>query len=379
MRTNAFRNWIFKLHRTLGLVIGLVAIVVGLTGSALVFQHEMNDFLMHHQVGRIVPTGDRLDPDTVLERVKANYAAQPEVKFERVYLPAQLTDPYKVAFTSPTNGWSEIIVHPYTGAILKSQPWDTSFFGIVYRLHYALLFDQIGTTIVGVIALLMCILTITGIVLWPGWRKLLAGFKIKWAAHPKRISFDLHKVTGILAAVFLFLAFFTGFCWNFYDFTKPLIYAATLTPVPKDPVSQVVVGKAPIKLHEVLKRADAALPGTSTVSILLPEKPEGAFTVRKRFPGEVEHWGRSEVAIDQYSGAVLQVSDKHKLALGDAVMDAFAPLHYGTFGGLPTRIFYVFVGLAPLILGITGFVMWWYRWRRKKGDRIHQRTLLQSR
>ncbi|WP_298908692.1 PepSY domain-containing protein [uncultured Nostoc sp.] len=45
------------------------------------------------------------------------------------------------------------------------------------------------------------------------------------------------------------------------------------------------------------------------------------------------------------------------------MLNSFPPLHYGTFGGLPTRILYVFVGLAPLILFITGFGMWRYRKR----------------
>ncbi|MEH2463939.1 PepSY-associated TM helix domain-containing protein [Nostoc sp.] len=39
------------------------------------------------------------------------------------------------------------------------------------------------------------------------------------------------------------------------------------------------------------------------------------------------------------------------------VLNSFEPLHYGTFGGILTRILYVFVGLAPLILFITGFVI----------------------
>ncbi|MEH2244574.1 PepSY-associated TM helix domain-containing protein [Nostoc sp.] len=37
-------------------------------------------------------------------------------------------------------------------------------------------------------------------------------------------------------------------------------------------------------------------------------------------------------------------------------------MHFGTFGGFPTRILHVFVGLAPLILFVTGFVIWWYRY-----------------
>ncbi|WP_322505644.1 hypothetical protein [Chroococcidiopsis cubana] len=36
----------------------------------------------------------------------------------------------------------------------------------------------------------------------------MAGFKIKWNAHPKRVSFDIHKVAGIVTAIFLFLTFY---------------------------------------------------------------------------------------------------------------------------------------------------------------------------
>ena len=59
----------------------------------------------------------------------------------------------------------------------------------------------------------------------------------------------------------------------------------------------------------------------------------------------------------------MQVDNALKPLLGDRILNSFNPLHYGTFGGLPTRILYVFVGLVPLILFITGFVMWQYRKR----------------
>lgn len=49
--------------------------------------------------------------------------------------------------------------------------------------------------------------------------------------------------------------------------------------------------------------------------------------------------------------------------MGDCILNTFTPIHYETFGGLPTRILYVFVGLSPTILFITGLVM--YRLRRR--------------
>ena len=116
----------------------------------------------------------------------------------------------------------------------------------------------------------------------------------------------------------------------------------------------------------MLQRADAALPGAKTTYISFPTTPESVFMVGKQFPEEKEVW-RSRVYLDRYTGEVLQVRNSRLLSLGDQVVDFFNPLHYGTFGGLPTRVLYVFVGLAPTILMITGFVMWQYRCRVKPG------------
>jgi uncharacterized iron-regulated membrane protein len=58
-----------------------------------------------------------------------------------------------------------------------------------------------------------------------------------------------------------------------------------------------------------------------------------------------------------YSGKVLQVQDGLNLSRADAIFSFFTPIHYGTFWGVITRILYMFVGLAPLVLLITGAKM----------------------
>ncbi|MCC5626314.1 PepSY domain-containing protein [Nostoc sp. CHAB 5715] len=65
-----------------------------------------------------------------------------------------------------------------------------------------------------------------------------------------------------------------------------------------------------------------------------------------------------------------------KSSLGDRVLNSFTPLHYGTFLGLTSRILYVFVGLTPLILFITGFVMWRDRYRTKSTTGFIKRSVL---
>ncbi|MBW4630845.1 MAG: PepSY domain-containing protein [Iphinoe sp. HA4291-MV1] len=375
MTSKTLRNFVFALHRYIGLGVGLFAIIIGLTGSLLVFHTEITDFQRHRQMGTITPQGEPLPIEMLLNTVKSTYANQPDALLQMLYLPAKPSEPANVVYGTKENDWIENYVNPYTGAILGNtlEPDPVQrFFKIVYKLHYALLAGNIGLKVVGIVGLLICILTITGVVLWPGWRKLIAGFKIKWNAHPKRVNFDIHKVVGIVAVVFLLFTFFTGFCWNFYEFTKPLIYAVTFSSKQAaQPVSQVISNQSRLKLKDQLNTVQAVLPGAMLRSIYFPVKPEDALRFRMKLPQEDVEYGNSNVYLDQYTGKVLRVDNGLKLSLGDRVLNSFVPLHYGTFGGLPTRILYVFVGLAPLILFVTGFVMYWYRDWTKPSRRDH--------
>ncbi|MEH2181768.1 PepSY-associated TM helix domain-containing protein [Nostoc sp.] len=253
-------------------------------------------------------------------------------------------------------------VNPYTGAILNSKrSLLQKIFSVMYPLHYTLLSGEIGRKFVGIVGLLFTILSITGIILWPGWRKLIAGFKIKWNAHPKRVNFDVHKVAGAIAGVFLVFSFFIGFCWNLSEFVNPIIYAITFS---NPAISVPIAGKLPLGLKDQLKIAQAALPNASLKYISIPDNPEDTFGFS---------FDLGDVSLDQHSGKV-QVSTMATASLGDRVLNSFGDLHYGTFWGLPSRIFYIFVGFAPLILFITGFVMWRYRYQAKtwKSDRSLQ-------
>ena len=355
------RNLAFTLHRYIGLAVGIILIIVGLTGSLLVFERELDDWAIQQRFGHVVAQEQRLSAATLVDNVKVAYAKHPDWQVGQVQmLPKQEFYTIRLNRTDDTQ-W-EVFVNPYTGVIMGDRQRETALFNRVLELHYALLVGNTGMIIVGIAAFLLVILSITGIVLWPGWRKLISGFKIKWLAHSKRVNFDIHKVAGIINAVFLTVIAFTGFCWNFYEYAEPAIYAATFTPKPPEVKSTLENGKPTLQLDEILRRSNAALPGATTTFINLPQKPNDVFEIYKKVPGDSEDFN-SYVKLDQFSGKVLYVQDSRTGRLGDRVLNSFTPLHYGTFGGLPTRILYVFVGLSPTILFITGFVMWRYRYR----------------
>ncbi len=369
------RNLVFQLHRYLGLLVGGILVIVGLTGSLLVFRPELDAQIIQQRFGTVTAQTQVLPVDQLVDTVKATYPNHPDWKVGQVDM---LPDHgfYTIRLNRPDETQWEVFVNPYTGKVIGDRQRETAFFNRILELHYALLSGDIGIIIVGIAALLLFILSLTGIVLWPGWRKLISGFRIKWKAHPKRLNYDLHKVAGIVTAVFLAIIALTGFCWNFYDQSYPVIYAATLTPKPPEVKSTVGKGKLPLSLGEALRQSELALPGAITTFINLPTTPDAVFEFYKKVPQESEAFN-SYVKVDQYSGKVLDVQDSRVAKLGDRVLNSFTPLHYGTFWGLPTRIFYLFVGLSPTLLLITGFVMW--RYRKQVKPTMTERGLAQLR
>jgi uncharacterized iron-regulated membrane protein len=358
----------FHTHRWLGLVAGILLCIAGLTGSLVVFQDQMHHWWYIQQFGAVIPTETRAAIPPIIERLKATYPSK-NFTLESLGFPEGDQDPYVAWFSDAIHHHLGVLVNPYTGQIMGDYVWEKMWHGILLRLHATLLAGDAGILILGIVALLSVILSVTGIILWPGWRKLSAGFKIKWNGHTKRRNFDIHKVSGIITAVFLALTGFTGFAWNIPQaHVEEAIYAFTFTSKLPEPISRPIANQRPVPLEDLLKRADTIFPNAKTTSIGFPHEPEGVFTVSKRQVGESDSWGSTTIAFDQFSGKVVQVKDGMKPSRAGAILDQFIPLHYGTFAGIYSRILYVFVGLAPTVLMGTGVVMWMHR-RRPRLDR----------
>jgi uncharacterized iron-regulated membrane protein len=71
--------------------------------------------------------------------------------------------------------------------------------------------------------------------------------------------------------------------------------------------------------------------------------------------------GHSWVAIDPYSGNLLEVKNGLNLPPYRLILNIFEEIHYGTFAGWPSRTIYLLVGISPLVLFVTSLVMYSYR------------------
>lgn len=366
------RQLALSTHRYLGILVGLILVLIGLTGSFLVFHKEIDHFLNPH-LFHVIPQGERIPVQSALDTVRSAY---PDLTLSYIDLPQKIDSVYKIAMSSKNDESLFFYLNPYTGDILGSQQWGRTLTTFIYDLHYKLLAGEIGMKVVGTCGILLLLLSITGIILWPGWKKLISGFKIRWNSPSRLINYDLHKVSGILSAIFLIIIAFTGTAIIFHTEFENTVYSITQTPHPPELTSKVVKNKPVMPIDAILKKADAALPGAKTTFISLPSQPEKIIQVRKKFPQEITPNGNSRIYLDQYTGQVLRVENALKTPLATKIVNLLFPLHIGNYGGIGTRIIHVLIGLSPAFLFLTGLVLWrqrqWAKARREEAIRRSQ-------
>ena len=370
LKKNKLRQPALILHGYSGVIAGILLIIIGLTGSVLVFSEELDHFL-NPQLLHVVPQDERVPLGTVLNTVQE---ARPDLKAHRVIVPQKSDGVYTVMMESQSEEYTDVYVNPYSGTILGFRPFKQTLGGFLIELHVNLFAGDLGAKVVGLSGLLLLLLSITGVILWSGWKRLTPGLKVRWKSPSRLVNYDIHKVVGISSLIFLTTLAFTGAAMTFSETADPVInWIAPTPPSPNPPTSQLVADTTPITIDEILRNADGALPGAETTKIFPAKTPEAAVNVWKKFPQDAHPYGSSYVYLDQYNGTVLQVENSFKAPLNTQIWNQIYLLHIGTYGGLITRVLYVFTGLTPIVLFITGLVMWrqrqWHKAHRKEAIR----------
>jgi uncharacterized iron-regulated membrane protein len=200
------RNRLSKLHGIVGLLGGILLVVMGLTGSAIVFHQEI-DRALNPQLMSVEPQGKRVAIESFLEFAQT---AIPDARLESIQMPQMPDETYRLTFRSKDEVWQEAFVHPYTGKMLGVRRGDRTLIGFLYAIHHDLFAGDLGLYLVGISGLILMLQAITGIILWTGWRKLVSGVRIRWNAPLRLLSFDLHNVGGFASNVLLLITAFTG-------------------------------------------------------------------------------------------------------------------------------------------------------------------------
>lgn len=363
-------------HLYLGLSLGLVFVLAGLTGSLLVFYVELDEIL--NPTLQLSATQVQQKPQSYEAIFQAIRLAHPErnaawrlemprdnqaMLMARYYKPVEKTG---LSF-APLIVW----VNPYNAEVAGSRFWGDFAMTWLFDLHYALLLDGAGKTLMGIIGLLLLIPLLSGIYLWwPASGKLRQALSIKRGASKPRFVFDVHKTHGLYSFAVLLLLLVSGVVLELPTVFKPVINY--LSPLYQAETNQSLyqAGYSGISLDKAVAIATGRYPEAVLRWIETPDGQEGSYRIMLYQQGEPSfRFPKTTVWIDQYSGAVLSTRNPRLERNGDTFINWLHPLHNGEIAGMTGRLLVFVSGFIPAILYVTGIIRWL---QKRRARRLHK-------
>lgn len=357
------RGGLMWLHRVLGLTVGLVLVISGLTGASLVFRAEIDTTLNPHLL-RVATAPTRAPLQPILDEVARRFPAEPAAA--RIRMPRNAHGTYEIWLGAAPARY--VYADPYRGTILGDRGPTEFLTGWLFLAHSRLLSGELGHTVAGVCALALIVLSLTGVVIWwprrapwDAWAQWRTALTVARGRGTKRLTYDLHRVVGFYASLLLCMAGITGASLVFHEaFERGAhLFAGTRAT----PVRTVLAPSAASTLpaDALLAAAERALPGGAISYLYVPTAPGETFRVRKRLPGEQHPNGKTFVHVDPVAGRVVATEDGTRAPLGAKWYSVLYPLHIGALGGTGTRLLAILTGLALPLLAVTGSLVWWRR------------------
>lgn len=352
-----------SLHTWAGLTMGVLAALVGLSGSALVFRADIEQW-QERQWHRLVPAAQALP----LERIIAIGAARhPEREVVRVVLPQRPSESVEVllqvrgARNLEQADLIGVFVDPYRGDVLGERARARGWLWWLQDFHYALFGGERGLKVNGLVAAVLLGLALTGPVLWwPGWRNRHLAWRIR--ARPATARWrDLHAVSGVVACMALSLIALTALYYAYRSTaTATIALLAGTSGLPAPRALLPADGATPATADQLVAAAQAAAPAARLDELRPSRRPGMPAVVSFREPGDFV-FGRHRIYLDPTTAAVLRVDRHGELPLGARLLGNMGPWHFGSFGGRLTQWLWFIAGLLPAALFATGVWLWWRR------------------
>jgi uncharacterized iron-regulated membrane protein len=367
------QHWL-KVHLWLGLTLGLLLSIYGITGSILVFYTELEEWLHSDMLVVEVPAQPNYRP--LADIFSAGRAAMPpHAKLNFATYPRNQNAAFKLQFTfddsnGVTNRWL-VAVNPFTAQVtgkqfhgLSTDLLPSTFIDFIFELHYALLIPwDISSKLVGLSGMLLIISTLTGLIVWwpltGKWRQALI---FKTGTGKVRFNYELHKVSGFYTMMVMIPVLFSGvymvlphYVVPVLEVFSPVTYRYWFQSIPPTTKTEA------INMDQAVTIAMQQYPNGRPNMIYGATEPTKTYTVcldGVDAPGSILK--RRCTVIDRYSGKILDLDDPSlpNATAGEIFTHWQWPLHSGQAFGTVGRILVFITGLICPVLFVTGLIRW---------------------
>ena len=316
-------------------------------------------------------------------------------------VPADATSGHAASHATAGLPNDQVFVDPYRGVVVGERKWGDigqgwkNLMPFIYRLHFSLALDTIGSYVFGVIALLWTLDCFIGAYLtfpaalktkrpdgkswrrrwWPSW-------KVRWDGGPYKVNFDLHRAGGLWVWAMLFVFAWSSVAFNLSEVYDPVMKTVlahqreAATPVPQTSDSRAVMDWR--HARETGRRLLAELaPAQVPAVVVLNEEALGYDASARTYRYVVrsdrdirDHLGSTSLTFDGSAGRFVQLWLPTGAAAGDTVRTWLTSLHMAAVWGLPFDVFVTAMGIAVAMLSVTGFVIWWKKWRGRRAQAV---------
>lgn len=349
--TPAARKWFLNFHLWAGLVLGVLLLIVSLTGALLVFRSNLERRLDPHR-WFVSPGATRLAPEELVARA---VAAHPAGELESLRYFGDATAPFLVYFSNK----DYVHLNPYTGEVLGVRARYGEGFGWIEGLHkyFQIAPSSVGETISGYNALAFVLIVATGVVLWwPATRRaLVAGLTLNWKLTGRPWNLSLHKTVGIYAALVLAVLALTGSPISL-DWLKNALYPLTGSTKATPPPAHAPGAKSFVGFNRLAAAMAAQFPAARETYLPLPKK--GLVAAYSIEAGAAHPNARSYAYWDGASGTLLRAQPYATAPAGLRVYYFMMSLHTGVWGGPVMQIVLLLGALSVPLLTYNGVASW---------------------
>jgi uncharacterized iron-regulated membrane protein len=345
----------WRVHSWAGLKLSIFLTFILATGTLAVFAHEI-DWLVTPAM-RVTQQDRPIASWGAIAQAAAR--AEPAGRLQIVHAPLDPWFAVEAWVDMGKGAPRRVYVDPWEARVTGTHGWANvhRFLRQVHR--HLMLPTRIGIPIVSSLSLLLLASLVTGVVTYKKWWR---GFlRLPRGGNARRFHGDLHRLAGLWSLWFVALIALTGI-WYLVETLGGNAQVPKLPEVTA-PASAPPTGPA---LDRLVAIAHKAKPTLSIQEIRFTEEngvvflgQDQAWLVRDRANG---------VAVDPATGRVTATLDGRTLDAHQRISEMADPLHFGTLGGMPTKIIWFVFGLLLTGLAVTGTII--YAKRLENADRL---------
>ncbi len=366
------RAW-FSLHGWLAVPVWILFTFICLSGAVAVFSHELT-WLTNPEARADNPRAlPRQDLGELADGVRS---ARPELHLNW----AMRLESYMVVPMGATlaNGQSATLyVNPYSGEI-QSVNQGLTFKGFMRALHGWLLVPwqhgySLGYYLVSGFSILMLGSLVSGLVIYRRFWRAFTQPRLRLGRGRRILFGDLHRLIGVWSFWFLLVVSATGSVYLIQGVMWHTGHQIHATPGPLSPTQVPATPEGeppgPMDTAALVEKAGSVTGHFVPGWIRFPEHALDPIDIHGRGDAPVFDRGSYRVALNPYSGEITDSTTPAAMTPLQWAVRLADPLHFGTWGGLVTKVIWCLFGLGLAGLSISGFLIWRGRVRAAAGKR----------